>query len=174
MKKAILTTIILTLVFHCSFCQVKLDTLDFLIGNWQGVETGVAGNGVGFRTYNYILGDNFIFLENQSTFPISEDKPRGEVHRDKGIFSFNSNNSALVFREFHVEGFAIVYELDTVQSTGSKYVFLSRDIENNPGNWKAKLVLTQNGEDRFTEEFFIAMDGVNFKSFLINDWTKVK
>jgi hypothetical protein len=51
-----------------------LKIFDFLIGNWQGVETGAAGNGIGFRNYHYELGDNYIFVENQSTFPKSEKK----------------------------------------------------------------------------------------------------
>lgn len=165
---------LLVLIFQIGFGQTHLDMFNFLIGNWQGVETGVAGNGIGFRTYRYELGANYIFIENQSTFPKSETKPLGEVHRDKGIFSYNSNTSKVVLREFHVEGFVNIYELDTIQSTEEKFVFVTREIENNPGNWKAKLILTKNSEKQFTEEFLIAMDGENFKPFLKNTWTLIQ
>jgi hypothetical protein len=131
-------------------------------------------NGIGFRTYHYDLGDHFIFVENQSTFPISEKKPMGEVHRDKGIFSYNRNTSKVVLREFHVEGFTNIYELEESESGNERFVFVTREIENNPGNWKAKLIITKNSDSRFTEEFLIATDGENFKPFLKNTWTKVK
>lgn len=173
MKKLILA-LALSLTCQFGFGQNDLKTFDFLIGNWQGVETGVAGNGIGFRTYRYDLGDHFIFVENQSTFPISEKKPKGEVHRDKGVFSYNKNTSKIVLREFHVEGFANIYELDESESDERKFVFITREIENNPGNWKAKLILTRSSEDQFIEEFLIAMDGENFKPFLKNSWTKVR
>lgn len=172
--KNIFVALLLTLSFHVSYGQEKLDRLDYFIGNWQGVETGVAGNGIGFRTYQYELGDNYIFVENQSTFPKSEKKPMGEVHRDKGIFSYNKNLENIVFRQFHVEGFTNIYELDTAQSGDEKWIFVTREIENNPGNWKAKLILTKNSDEQFTEEFLIAMDGSNFKPFLKNTWTRVK
>ncbi|MEG9328142.1 hypothetical protein V6B16_09390 [Salinimicrobium catena] len=172
--KHIFTTLALILSLHTGYGQEKLERLDYFIGNWQGVETGVAGNGIGFRTYQYELGDNYIFVENQSTFPVSEKKPMGEVHRDKGIFSYNKNIENIVLRQFHVEGFTNIYELNTAQSNEEKLVFVTREIENNPGNWKAKLILTKDSEEHFTEEFLIAMDGINFKPFLKNTWTRVK
>ncbi len=154
--------------------QNSIKDLDFFIGNWQGIETGVAGNGIGFRTYEYELGDNYIFVKNQSTFPRSEKKPLGEVHRDIGIFSYNSNNSKIVFRSFNVEGYTNIYEIDTAQTTKDRFVFITREIENNPGKWKAKLIFNIDSDTQFTEEFLIAMDGVNFRPFLKNVWTKVK
>ncbi|WP_338733499.1 hypothetical protein [Mangrovimonas cancribranchiae] len=51
---------------------------------------------------------------------------------------------------------------------------MSREIENNPGNWKAKLIYTKNSNSTFTEDFLIAFDGKNFSPFIKNDWTKVK
>lgn len=72
--KQTLLTLFLILTFQLGFGQSNLKTFDFLIGNWQGVETGVAGNGIGFRIYKYELGGNYIFVENQSTFPKSKKK----------------------------------------------------------------------------------------------------
>lgn len=101
-------------------------------------------------------------------------KPIGEVHRDKGIFSFDGNTKKIILREFHVEGFTNIYEFDNNESTDKKFIFITRKIENNPGSWKAKLILTRESDEQFTEEFLIAMDGINFKPFLENTWTKVK
>ncbi|MFD1094354.1 hypothetical protein [Salegentibacter chungangensis] len=172
--KKYLYLFILLFSFSSITAQNPLEKFEFLIGNWQGVESGVAGDGIGFRTYNWELGQNFIFVKNQSTFPKTEKKPMGEVHRDIGVFSYNPNTEKYILREFHVENFVNIYELDTEQSSGDKLVFLTREIENNPGNWKAKLILTKTGEDKFTEEFLIATNGKDFKPFLKNEWTKVK
>ncbi len=160
----------------CSFvfAQHDLKSLDYFIGNWQGVESGVAGNGIGFRSYRYELGNHFIFVENLSTFPKSEEKPIGEVHRDKGVFSFNGNTQKLMLREFFIEGFTNIYELNETESSENQLVFITREIENNPGNWKAKLILTQDSDNQFTEEFLMAMDGENFQPFIKNVWHKVK
>lgn len=79
-----------------------------------------------------------------------------------------------MLREFHVEGFTIIYELDKTVSTDSKFGFITREIENNPGNWKAKLTLSKISDTEFIELFEIATDGVNYSDFLKNHWYKVK
>jgi hypothetical protein len=156
------------------FSQNHFDKFDFLVGNWQGVETGVAGDGIGFRTYSYELNKNYIVQKNQSSFPKTEKKPKGEVHRDFGVISYNSNNSSIVFREFHVEGFTNIYVLDEGLSNESKFVFITREIENNPGNWIARVIIDKKSKAEFIEYFDIAMDGKNFTPFLKNYWYKVK
>lgn len=156
------------------FSQNPFEKFQFLIGNWQGVETGVAGNGIGFRTYKFELGENYIFERNSSTFPITEKKPYGEVHRDIGVFSFNTNDSSIVYRSFNVEGFTNIYVLDKKSSTSTELVFITREIENNPGNWKAKTIIKKMSDTEFVEIFDIAMDGVNYKPFIKNTWRKVK
>lgn len=156
------------------FSQNKFEGLNFLLGNWQGVETGVAGDGIGFRTYTYELNENYIMEKNQSTFPKSEKKPKGEVHRDIGVFSYNSNKKEIIYRSFNVEGFTNIFVLDSSNSTTHKFVFITREIENNPGNWKARIVIEKISETEFKEYFDIAMDGVNYKDFIANHWYKVK
>ena len=110
MKKTILTLIIAVLSISI-YAENPFKNLDFLIGNWQGIETGVAGDGIGFRSYSYILDNNFIQAPNTSTFPISEKKPRGEVHRDLVIISYNSNTDQLILRGFYVEGFTVSFPI---------------------------------------------------------------
>ena len=153
--------------------QNRFDRFNFLIGKWQGVETGAAGDGIGFRTYGFELNKNYIVVRNQSTFPKTEKKPMGEVHRDFGVMSYNSNDSSIVFREFHVEGFANIYVFDKDNSTESTFVFITREIENNPGDWKAKLRITKLSDAEFIEDFELAMDGNVFKPLLKNHWYKV-
>ena len=170
MKKNLL---LLLLVSTSIFAQNPLARFDFLIGNWQGVETGVAGDGIGFRTYAYELNKNYIVEHNQSTFPISKNRPKGEVHRDFGVMSYNSNNSSIVFRQFHVEGFTNIFMFDKKLSSENKFVFVTREIENNPGNWKARSTLNKISETEFTDTFEIAKDGKNYTMFIKNHWHKV-
>lgn len=149
-----------------------LEDFSFLIGNWQGVESGVPGNGIGFRTYSWELNKNYIMLKNASHFPKSDKKPIGEVHRDIGIISYNSNDSSIVLREFHVEGFVNIYLFDQSISNDSTFIFITREIENNPGNWVARSTLRKRSDKEFWEIFEIATDGKNFKELLRNHWHK--
>ncbi|MDN5204784.1 hypothetical protein QQ008_25565 [Fulvivirgaceae bacterium BMA10] len=173
--KAIIKLLLPVFMFFLPFstyAQSPFDQFDFLIGSWQGVEKGMAGDGIGFRTYQYELNKNFIFEKNMSTFPITDKKPRGEVHRDFGVISYNKNDSSIVFRQFHVEGFANIYKLDKNASGENKFVFVTREIENNPGNWAARLIVDKVSDTEFRETFEIAMDGKNFSHFLKNHWKK--
>jgi hypothetical protein len=156
------------------FSQNPFDKINFLIGNWQGVETGVAGEGIGYRTYSYELGGNYIMEKNQSTFPKSDKNPKGEVHKDIGMFSYNSNKKEIVYRSFNIENFTNIFVLKDTLSTETKFIFITREIENNPGNWKARVMIEKISDTEFMEFFDIAMDGENFKPFLQNHWYKVK
>ncbi|WP_339612074.1 hypothetical protein, partial [uncultured Planktosalinus sp.] len=69
--------------------------------------------------------------------------------------------------------FTNIYELDSSASTDSSFVFITREIENNPGKWKAKLRLERLNQNQFEEYFYIATDGENYSLFLSNQWTRV-
>jgi len=170
----IVTLFLFVLLPTMVFCQNKFTKFDFFIGNWQGVETGVSGDGIGFRTYSYELGENYIFQKNQSTFPKTDEKPKGEVHRDFGVFSYNSTKNELIYRSFNIENFTNIFVLNDSLSTENKFVFITREIENNPGNWEARVTIEKISDTEFKEFFDIAMDGENFTPFLQNHWHKVK
>jgi hypothetical protein len=172
--KTLLTIVILLFSSTYAFSQDHFKDFDFLIGKWQGVETGVAGDGIGFRTYEYDLNKYVIVEKNMSTFPKSEEKPRGEVHIDFGVITYNSNDFSIVFRQFHIEGFTDIYVLDKETSVEEKFVFISREIENNPGNWKVRATLYKISDTEFNETFEIATDGENFSQLLQNNWMKVE
>jgi hypothetical protein len=56
------------------------------------------------REYLRILNSRFIRAQNQSVYQPQEKNPKGEVHEDLGVFSFDSTRKRLVFRQFHKEG----------------------------------------------------------------------
>ena len=174
MKNFFCPVLLFILLPVLAFSQTHFEKFDFLIGDWQGVETGVSGDGIGFRTYSYELGKNYITERNQSTFPKTEKRPKGEVHRDFGVISYNSNKNEIVYRSFNVEGFTNIFVLDSTVSTKDKFVFITREIENNPGDWKARVIIEKKSETEFVESFDIATDGKNFTPFLKNHWHKVK
>jgi len=166
--------VFLSLFSSSLIAQNPLSDFEFLVGNWQGVESGVAGDGIGFRTYTWQLGNNYIMHNNASHFPKAETKPKGEVHRDFGILSFNKVDSSIILREYHVEGFVNIYKQDKESSNDSIFIFITREIENNPGNWVARSTYKKISDNEFIENFEIAMDGKNFKDFLENHWYKTE
>lgn len=172
--KTLFINVIIFLSSISAFCQDHFTDFNFLIGKWQGVESGSSGDGIGFRTYEYDLNKYVIIEKNMSAFPKSANKPRGEVHRDFGVMTYNSNDSSIVFRQFFIEGFTNIYVLDKAASTNEKFVFVTREIENNPGNWKARFILNKISDSEFKETFEIAADGNNFSQLLQNHWVKVE
>ena len=172
--KKLFVLFLITILPIVGFSQSKFVQFEFLIGNWQGVETGVSGEGIGYRTYSYELGENYIVEKNQSTFPKTDKKPKGEVHKDMGIFSYNSNKKEFIYRSVNIENFTNIFVLNKNESTTAKFVFITREIENNPGKWKARLIIVKISDTEFKEFFDIAMDGETFQPFLQNHWYKVK
>src|SRR5512136_549134 len=102
----------------------------FLVGEWAGTASGEPGTGTASRRYEFILGGRFLYERNTSTYPPQEKNRAGEVHQHWSIFSFDRNRNTLVFRQFHQEGFVVVYVLNPGLSTSSKLVFDSERIEN--------------------------------------------
>ncbi|MEQ1911514.1 MAG: hypothetical protein ABMA15_22045 [Vicinamibacterales bacterium] len=82
-----------------------LEPLSFLIGRWAGVSEGEPGTGRVEREYTWIFGQRFLRVDNQSTYTPQPKNPKGEVHRDTGMFSFDGARKRHVLRQFHTEGF---------------------------------------------------------------------
>ncbi len=61
----------------------------------------------------------------------------------------------------------------TYNSEDNKLNFITREIENNPGGWAARLIIEKILDTEFIEYFDITMDGKNFSPFLKNHWQKV-
>ena len=113
-----------------------LATLDFLIGRWEGASEGQPGTAQVRREYTRVLNERFIRVQNQSTYKPQAKNPKGEVHDDVGMFSFDRARQRLVFRQFHAEGFVNQYVHDPAQT--GKVVFTTEAIENIPAGWRAR------------------------------------
>jgi AraC-like DNA-binding protein len=72
-----------------------------------------------------VLGDNFVFCNNNSTFEPQEANPSGEVHKDWNIFSYDRNRSRFIARQFNIETFVNTFFIDPVASDDKRLVFVS-------------------------------------------------
>ena len=89
-------------------------------GRWAGVAEGQPGKGDATREYVSELRSKIIYAKHRGIYPPQPANPKGEVHEDLGIYSYDRAASRVRFRQFHVEGFVIHY----VQEPDSK-----------PGTW---------------------------------------
>lgn len=140
-----------------------LAALDFLIGRWEGSSAGQPGNAQVRREYTRVLGDRFIRVQNQSTYQPQEKNPKGEVHEDVGMFSFDAARQRLILRQFHIEGFVNQYVHDPAET--GKVVFVSEALENIPAGWRARETYIAHGADEFEEIFELAGPGKDFELY---------
>lgn len=141
-----------------------------LIGKWTGTSEGQPGNGTVERDYERVLRSRFIRGRNRSTYPPQEKNPKGEIHEDEGLFSFDRARKQIVFRQFHVEGFVTTYvqDLDAKPGTVS---FTTESIENIPAGWRARETYLFHGPDDIEEVFELAEAG---KPFAVYSRTRLK
>jgi len=149
-----------------------LDDVRFLIGNWTGHETGVAGIGHGTREYQYILDGKYIYATNTSRFEPQERNPSGEVHSDWQFLSCDSVRSKTVLRQFNSEGYVNQYTLE--RPAENVLLFNSEALENSPEGTRARLTITLITKDEFEELFELAFPGQDYMEFLRNHWTRDK
>ena len=135
----------------------------FLAGTWAGTSTGQPGNGTVSRTYEFVLGGKFLQVRNTSTYVPQEKNPKGEVHEDWGMVSYDSARKKLIFRQFHIEGFVNQYVLQS--ETRETIIFVSEAIENIPAGWRARETYRVIGQDQFVERFELAEPGKDFELY---------
>jgi hypothetical protein len=139
----------------------RLSAVQPLVGNWQGTSEGQPGTGTVTREYRAVLRDRFIEETNRSVYPAQEKNPKGELHEHRSFFSFDNARKAVVFRQFHGEGFVNQYVLQPATKPGV-LVFVSEAIENIPNGYRARETYTFISDNEFEEVFEIAEPGKDF------------
>jgi hypothetical protein len=132
---------------------------NFFVGIWQGSGEGRPGISHIERTYEFILNNRFLFVKSQSIYEPQEKNPKGEIHQDWGLFSYDKNRETYVLRQFHVEGFVNQYRLDQLAEDGQTISFVSEAIENISLGWRAKETYRKLGPDEFIEVFDSSKSG---------------
>ena len=138
------------------------EPMRYFIGSWTGTGTGEPGESTVKREYRWTLKDRFIEAVNVSTYAPQPKNPQGEVHEDRGMFSWDKRRRRFVLRQFHVEGFVNQYVADSLATGVDSLVFRSEAIENIPPGYRARETYRILGPDEFVERFELAKPGAEF------------
>lgn len=135
-----------------------------LIGKWKGTGEGPDGKGDYERTYQFVLNNKYIEVRNKSVYPATKEKPKGYVHEDYGIISYDKSIKKFVLRQFHSEGFVNHYVLESISADGKTITFVTESIENIPPGWRARETYTINATE-LTEDFQLAEPNKDFEPY---------
>jgi len=150
-----------------------LDSLSFFIGRWEGTADGQPGKGTVKREYVRALRSKIIQASNRSEYPPQAANPKGEVHEDTGIYSFDTGAKVVRFRQYHVEGFVVHYVLEPAAKPGT-FVFTSDSLENIPTGYRSRETHVVLGPDEFEEVFELADPGKDFVVYSRTRLTRVR
>lgn len=120
-----------------------------LEGTWDGEIDGKLGTGRGVRRYQLILDDQFLLCRHRSVRLPQDKSPAGDQHEELGVFSFDRERQAIVYREYMIEGVVV---RSRCQAAGSKLVCTSEAVESGPGI-RSRLTLEITDRYRFTETY---------------------
>lgn len=150
-----------------------LSALSFFLGRWEGTAEGRPGKGTATREYVSELRSKIMHAKHRGVYPPQPANPKGEVHEDLGIYSFDSANKRVRFRQFHVEGFVIHYvqEPDTKPGT---WIYTSEAIENIPKGYRSRETHVRLGPDEFEEIFEMADPGKDFEVYSRTRFKRVR
>jgi len=135
-----------------------------LLGKWSGTGEAPDGKGNYERVYQFVLNGRFIEVRNKSVYPATRENPKGYVHEDYGLISYDKARKKFVLRQFHTEGFVNQYLLESVSPDGKTIVFVTESIENIPAGWRARETYRLS-EQSFTENFDLAEAGKDFQPY---------
>lgn len=138
---------------------------NFFVGKWEGTGTGKPGVSNVEREYRLTLNNKFMHVHNVSTYEPQPKNPKGEIHEDWGMISFDKSRKQFVFRQFHVESFVIQYVSTSISDDGKTIVFASEGIENIPAGWRARETYKIINADEFVEVFELAGPGKDFEIY---------
>ncbi|MFH1891905.1 MAG: hypothetical protein ABIK83_04405 [Candidatus Zixiibacteriota bacterium] len=147
--------------------------LQFLIGQWEGVEYGKSDTGTGVRSYSPVLDQRFLYVRNVSRMG-SEKDSLGEGKEDWSFFSWDKYREKVIFRQFQEQGFVYYYVLDSMSADRKTMTFTTERIENVPNGWVARTTFIFNDNDHFTETFELSPAMMAFDKYLEKHWTRKK
>ena len=151
------------LVSQTSSAPDVWEPVRFLAGTWDGDVSGQPGNGKCIREYRFVLNARYLEVRNKSTYPAQPKNPKGEVHEDWGMISYDRVRKAFVLRQFHVEGFVNQYVAQPTPE--GPLTFVSEAIENFRAGYRARETYTVTGSDSFVERFELAEPGKDFELY---------
>ena len=144
------------------------------IGTWTGTGEGVDGKGTYERSYQFALNKKYIELKNKTVYTPTKENPKGYVHEDFGVISYDKMRKTFVFRQFHIEGFVNQYILESISADGKTIVFVTESIENIPKGWRCRETYTLNETNELSEAFDMAEPNKNFEPYTTANFKRLK
>ena len=136
----------------------------FMLGHWQGEARGEPGIGKVDRSYELVLGDRFIEEHNTSSYEARAGK-EPEIHHHRSFLSYDKARQTFMLRQFHEEGFVLLYAYNAALSTPTRLVFESVTFENFSNEWKGRETYDVVSADEFIETFELAAPGKEFELY---------
>lgn len=161
------------LAWQAANASPDLTALKFFLGKWEGTVEGQPGKGTATREYVSGLRSRIIQATHRGEYPPQPANPKGEIHEDTGIYSFDRAAKTVRFRQFHVEGFVIHYVLEP-QTKPDTFVFTSEAIENIPKGYRSRETHVVLGPDEFEEVFEMADPGKDFTVYSRTRFKRVR
>jgi len=146
----------------------------FLLGTWEGTATGEPGKGTVERTYELVLGEQFIEERNTSRYEAKTPGAKPEIHHHRGFMSYDKARKTFMLRHFHEEGFVNLFALNADRSMASYLIFDSVNFENFSNEWKARESYEVISPDEFIETFELAEPGKDFVVYSTNHFKRKK
>ena len=141
------------------------EPLRFFEGKWEGPGKGQPGTSKIQREYQFVLAGQYLNVQSRSVYDPQPKNPKGEIHEEWGMISFDKSRKQFVFRQFHVEGFVNQYVTTSISADSKEIVFTSEGMENIPAGWRARETYKIIGPDEFTETFELAEPGKDFQIY---------
>ena len=111
------------------------------------------------------MDGKFLQSKNESRFAPQEKNPKGQVHEDFGVFSYDQARACYVYRQFHSEGFVNQYICKKVLDDGKTFIFVSEQLENLPPQFKARLTYKVLNPNEFQMTFDLATPGADYECY---------
>src|SRR5688572_19376217 len=119
MRRYIVASLVATIAMAASAAQPQTDglaELRWLVGEWRGVGQGDPGRSGSERHIDSILEGKYLRAHGRSVYPKQEKNPKGEIHEELDLWSYDRARSAIILRQFDTLGFVGTYVLDKAAS----------------------------------------------------------
>jgi hypothetical protein len=146
----------------------------FLLGSWEGTASGQPGKGTVERTYELVLGGQFIEERNTSRYEARAPDRKPEIHNHRGFISYDKARKTYMLRHFHEEGFVNLFALNSDKSMPAYLIFDSVNFENFSNEWRARESYEVISPDEFIETFELAEPGKDFVVYSTNHFKRKK
>ena len=169
-------------IFFPYFLSAQVDTVNSnlwvtfqpLIGTWEGTGEGRWGVSSVTREYEFVLSGAVLYGRNTSVYKPQEKNPKGELHENWDLITYDRNRRKFILRQFDSEGIVNQYVADSMAVGNSVLEFVTGFVENFQSGWRAKESYTFPNTDEFVETFSLAAPGKDFKVFVENRFKRRK